>query len=178
MLTIPSQQPCCIGYADADHNPPFARNISFCPSSESIPIPQVGPLQWGWIKPDGAHKSSGARSVSGMRPALTGAGWKKPSGLVQGWGAVHRLQLLHCCWIKVGGNVNADHEADRANGGKFNASFRLNSTLFYFHRNPGERQITSGSARYQNVSLPASPHSLRFGTTSIQIRVSETPPLF
>jgi hypothetical protein len=39
-------------------------------------------------------------------------------------------------------------------------------------------KITSGSARYQNVSLPASPHSLRFGTTSIQIRVSETPPLF
>jgi hypothetical protein len=22
MLTIPSQQPCCVGYADADHDPP------------------------------------------------------------------------------------------------------------------------------------------------------------
>src|SRR5205823_2378660 len=28
------------------------------------------------------------RSVSGTRPALTEAGWKKPSSLVQGWGAV------------------------------------------------------------------------------------------
>jgi hypothetical protein len=37
------------------------------------------------------------RSVTGIRPALTGTGWKKPSSLVQGWGAV---QLMSKTYLK------------------------------------------------------------------------------
>src|SRR5260370_30776312 len=33
------------------------------------------------------------RSVSGIQPVLTGTGWKKPSNLVQGWGAAHSTSL-------------------------------------------------------------------------------------
>ena len=33
------------------------------------------------------------------------ADWKKPSPVVQGWGAVHRRSDSNCHWIKVGGNV-------------------------------------------------------------------------
>src|SRR5215813_11379396 len=44
------------------------------------------------------------RSVSGMRPALTGTGWKKASRPVQGWGAV---QLMSKTYLK----------SDHCNGG-------------------------------------------------------------
>src|SRR5215471_10556384 len=35
------------------------------------------------------------RSVSGMRPALTGPAWKKASRPVQGWGAVHLMSKTY-----------------------------------------------------------------------------------
>src|SRR5215471_19481877 len=39
------------------------------------------------------------RSVSGIRPAVTGTGWKKPSNLVQGWGAVQMFKSSFTKWL-------------------------------------------------------------------------------
>jgi hypothetical protein len=55
-------------------------------AAASAPRPVAEPLQRDRQQsPDRA-----GRSVSGIRPALTGIGWKKPSNLVQEWGAVQR----------------------------------------------------------------------------------------
>src|SRR5262249_23766510 len=58
-------------------------------------------------RPHSAIPDRADRSVSGIRPALTRTGWKKPSNLVQGWGAVHLDRLSHNSWSRSLGEVTS-----------------------------------------------------------------------
>src|SRR5262245_2301708 len=73
------------------------------------------------------------RSVSGIRPALTGTGWKKPSNLVQGWGAVQGLIGSILRW--------ADRKGDQCLRGDFVSQRREKPNTrsqASFDRNEGE----------------------------------------
>src|SRR5262249_32042568 len=45
-------------------------------------------------------RAPSVRRCAGIRPALTGTGWKKPSNLVQGWGAVQQKCRNRIRWCQ------------------------------------------------------------------------------